>query len=124
VTAPLPLFERTLCAALSHPPALLYGERLGEHWWVRAVLCAAAIDRLLVPATLCARRYGLTRGGVIKSAARGRALLARDPALARTVERSLARVAVPCSHLPYSVVASVDESTRTVSARSSPPSPS
>lgn len=75
--------ERTLCAAYHVPPRRLFGSHVGDLCLLRSLLLALAVDVQLVPATICAARYGLSHAGVQKAIRRGRAALHDQPDLRR-----------------------------------------
>ncbi len=81
--------EHILCARYNIEPQHLIGSRVGELTRFRSLLLAIAVDVQLVPATICAERYGLSHTGVQKAVRRGRSALHTQPALRRDLAAAL-----------------------------------
>jgi len=73
--------EDVLCRARGVSIQRLMGSRVGANASLRSVLLALGCDVLLMPIGRCAEAYSMTLGGALKSADRGRRLLAEDAAL-------------------------------------------
>jgi hypothetical protein len=73
--------EDVLCRSRGVAIRRLMGSRVGGNAPLRSVLIALGVDVLLVPVSICANAYAITVGGAVKSADRGRRMLAEDEGL-------------------------------------------